>query len=80
MSDEMMTEGERIASNFSMHLPTDTPLLPTGSDPKSLQVIAVLNQIAATHKASAEIVNASVDQLRENIRDAIDNANSSRET
>lgn len=80
MADEMMTEGERIASNISMYLPTDTPPLPTGTDPKSLQMIAVLKQIAATHKASAEIVNASVDQLRENIRDAIDNANLTRKT
>ncbi|TKV35340.1 hypothetical protein [Mycobacteroides abscessus] len=80
MAGEQMTDGERIASTISMHLPTDTPAPPTGSDPKSLQMIAVLNQIAATWRSQAEIVNASVDQLRENIRVAIDNANSSRET
>lgn len=60
-----------MAGNLSMHLPTETPAPPTGSDPKSAQTIAVLNAIAATWKAEALIVNSSVDQLRDNVKDAV---------
>lgn len=63
--------GLRMAGNLSMHLPTETPAPPTGSDPKSAQMIAVLNAIAATWKSEALIVNSSVDQLRDNVKDAV---------
>ncbi|KRQ23334.1 MULTISPECIES: hypothetical protein [unclassified Mycobacteroides] len=66
-----MEAGLRLAGTLSMHLPTDTPAPPTGSDPKSAQTIAVLNQIAATWKKEALIVNSSVDQLRDNVKDAV---------
>ncbi|BEL42021.1 hypothetical protein [Mycobacteroides abscessus] len=66
-----MEAGLQLAGTLSMHLPTDTPAPPTGSDPKSAQTIAILNKIAATHKSQAQIVNTSVDQLRENVKDAI---------
>lgn len=72
-----MESGLRIAGTLSMHLPTDTPAPPTGSDPKSAQTIAVLNAIAATWKKEALIVNSSVDQLRENVKDAINRVISS---
>ncbi|MBL3752918.1 hypothetical protein [Mycobacteroides abscessus] len=66
-----MEAGLLLAGTLSMHLPTDTPAPPTGSDPKSAEMVAAANEIAHIWKSESTIANSSVDQLRDNVKDAV---------
>ena len=66
------TAGAQAAHSASMHLSTDTPEIPTGSDTKSTAISTALQGIVDTGKTETTTYNTSVDQLREGLAAAPD--------
>jgi hypothetical protein len=59
------TSGAEAARSVGMHLSTDLPATPTGSDTKSTAIATTLNSMTKTGKKEIRTLNKSVDQLRE---------------
>lgn len=66
------TAGAQAAHSVSMHLPTDTPEAPTGSDTKSTAISTAIKAMGEAWKTEVGTFNTSVDQLRQGIKDAAD--------